>query len=107
VDGKSFQSAAYHEDGNLKFSDRPETAPVLHFGGPLQLTLLMPEWNRSDPEQDVRAWIGTWGTGRGAFAAIEYTRVPEHAHPMAEVEFPNRRPGAPPVRVRYPMNKRC
>jgi hypothetical protein len=107
IDGKTYQSAAYHEDGALQFAAQPQEAPVIHFDGPLAVTLLMPEWQRDDPTLDVRCWIGTWGVGRGAFAALEHERVPANVHPVAEIEYPNRTRGAPPIRAKYVLKQRC
>jgi hypothetical protein len=61
---------------------------------------LGPEEGEPDAIKEPRRGVGT-------FAAVETDTVPKEAHPVAEVEFPNRKHGGPPVRLRVTLPKRC
>ena len=43
LDGRVRQHAAYRDvNGVLQLADRPQEAPIIHFGGPWQITLMNP-----------------------------------------------------------------
>jgi len=120
----------------LAFADRPEDAPVIHFGGPLQMRLAMEggalfvpicydeqidarKWYAEHPPQYdmgglVRgesrllvAQIGTPGLGRGTFAALSAGIPPAGVHPVAELEVPARDPKGKAVRIKTDLDSRC
>jgi hypothetical protein len=94
--------------GILQFADRPQDAPVIHFGGPWQLTPLGPQRLTIGRERDVVLGVGTPGLGAGTTAYIDYEGViPENLFPTVEVTYPPKRPGEPPVRERYELKRRC
>lgn len=95
--------------GVLQFADTPAAAPVIHLGGPLQVTFSdeLPSL-RVGREADLVLSVGTPGIGPGTFAAIGYDgTVPEAAKPIVELSMPNAQPGAPPIRERLVIKDRC
>jgi hypothetical protein len=119
----------------LGFADRPQDAPIIHFGGPLNLQVSMengvlrvpinyddkpdPTWyEKHPPKYDewslVRgesrmlvAQIGTPGLGRGTFAALSAGIPPAGVHPAADIEFPPSDPKAKPTRLSVRLDSRC
>ena len=107
--------------GLLRFADRPQDAPVIHFNGPLAMrlhkwtgTLVMPaeapafyeeqKMARGQPFE-LCAQIGTPGRG-DTFAALSTEAVPAGVHPVADVEFRPQDPGKPPIKIRIPLKQR-
>jgi hypothetical protein len=87
----------------------PKDAPVIHFGGPLEMVLLggapLPAPGK---EGELVAVIGT-KSSTGHLAMIRHDRnLPPKAdaHPVAEVTFPGKG-GAKPVAVKVPLDQRC
>jgi len=113
-DGNGWGSYVYHQivladaNGALQFAGTPREAPVIHFGGPWQITL----WERvklmADCEYDIFLAIGTPGLGAGTTAFISYSPlVPEKLNPTIEIEYPSAKPGDPPLRVLHELKERC
>src|SRR5262249_52340848 len=51
-----------HRAGQLVFAERPQDAPVIHFGGPLTLCVGPDEkFRRGDDSGEVSFWLGTPG----------------------------------------------
>jgi hypothetical protein len=77
-------------NGLLQFADRPKEAPIIHFGGPWQVTLYGQHELTIDREADVVLGVGTPGIGPGTMAYINYDGViPEHAYPTVDIAFPS------------------
>jgi hypothetical protein len=119
----------------LAFADRPQDAPVIHFGGPLTLRVSMesgvlhipinyddkpePGWyDKHPPKYEERslvrgesrmlvAQVGTPGLGRGTFATVSAGVPPADRHPVADLEFPAADPKGKPVRVSARLDSRC
>jgi hypothetical protein len=95
-------------NGVLQFADRPQDAPVVHFGGPWQVTLHGRQRLTRGRDTDLFLAVGTPGVGPGTTAYLSYAGViPESAHPTLEVNYPPRGPGEAPVRERYEIKRRC
>jgi hypothetical protein len=95
-------------DGWLQFADRPQDAPVLHFGGPWTITLYSRPTLRLNREVEMYLGVGTPGRGQGTFVFIGYEgAVPADLFPRAEITFPPRRPGDAPVKAVYELKERC
>ena len=64
---------------------------------------------KGDREFEVSVGVGTKGLGKGTFVHLCYVKgaIPEGVFPTAELEFPNKTPGGPPVRVRAVLKQRC
>jgi hypothetical protein len=110
IDGRvSFLAGFIDLNGVLRFADTPATAPVIHFGGPLEVTFYgdLPTMRVGRASEFVLV-VGTPGAGPGTFAMVAYTdTVPQTAKPAAEVAFQPARPGAPPVKEKYEILERC
>jgi hypothetical protein len=113
----------------LRLGDKPQDAPVIHFGGPLAMRLSMEtgllyvpiNYDGGEPappyyEQEalvrgktmnLYAQVGTPGRGRGTFVTLSAGDVPAGVHPVAEVEFPAAGPGVKPVRKIVVLGGRC
>jgi hypothetical protein len=120
----------------LAFADRPEDAPIIHFGGPLSMRLAMEGGALFvpicyDEQVDSRKWyaehlpqyevgglvrgesrllvgqIGTPGLGRGTFAALSAGIPPAGVHPVGELEIPAADPKGQPVRIKAKLDSRC
>jgi hypothetical protein len=95
-------------DGALQFADRPEDAPVLHFGGPWTVALYGRPTFRVNREMEMYLALGTPGRGKGTFVYSGYEGlIPPGAYPRAEITFPGRKPGDPAVKVVYELKGRC
>lgn len=109
VGGRVQQRTFYVDvNGVLQFADRPQNAPVIHFGGPWQVTLFDRLRLTIRRETDVVLGVGTPGLGPGTTTWIDYEGViPETAYPTVEITYPAKRPGEPLVRERYELKRRC
>jgi hypothetical protein len=109
VGGRVHHRAFYVDvNGVLQFADRPRDAPVVHFGGPLQVTLFGRHRLTVGRVTDVVLGVGTCGLGPGTTAWIDYEGViPEKVYPTLEITYPPKRPGEPPVTQRYELPRRC
>lgn len=134
VNGSEMQSAGGQL---LRFADRPQDAPIVHFNGPLSLRLQMEtgvlhvpisydddspkrrRWYDDHPPKpkerklirgessSLYAQLGTQGLGRGTFVALSAGAVPEDVHPVAEIEFPTKDSKKPPIISRVVLKQRC
>jgi hypothetical protein len=83
------QQAGVDTNGFLRFANRPQEAPVIHFDGPLAMGLLAAQALVRGPKaEELSAWVGTPGRGAGTFASLVYEPIPADLHPLATVEFP-------------------
>jgi hypothetical protein len=109
VGGRVEQSAfVWDAKGLLQFAERPQDAPVIHFGGPWQISLFGPHRLTVGRETDVVLGVGTPGLGAGTTAWVDYEGViPEKVYPTVEITYPPTESGGPPVRERYELKRRC
>ena len=95
------------------FSERPQTAPVLHFDGPLTLGLgqnfgpLRRRFVRGPAPVDFAVNVLTPGLGEGALVTMDNRCAPADADPVAEIAFPSRHAGGKPIRVKAVLKERC
>lgn len=95
-------------DGDLQFSDRPQDAPVMHFGGPWTIALDNRTTFRVNREMPLYLVVGTPGRGNGTFVSTAYEGVvPPNVYPKAEITFPAQKPGEPPVKLLFEIKGRC
>ena len=91
------------------FGTSTESAPVVHFGGPL--TINVEEPFASNPvlkrDTDLRLSLGTQGDGQNAFAFQSNTELPNHVYPEVTVVFANRDPTKPAISKTIPLKGRC
>ena len=101
------------ETGNCVWGTKPKDAPVLHIGGPLQMGFETDaEYalkRKGDDEYELSVGVGTRGLGKGAFVHLGYAKdaIPKDKYPTAVLEFPNKKPGGPPVVVKAVIKQRC
>jgi hypothetical protein len=94
------------QDRQLVFANRPQDAPVVHFGGPLTLDIEPREkFSRGGDSEKVSFRLGTLGLGPGTFALMGLALVPEDVHPVAEVRFPPGKPGEKEVTRKYVLER--
>jgi hypothetical protein len=107
--GRVHQHASYTDDrGVLQFSDRPETAPMIHFGGPWQISLFSSHRFIIGRESDVVLAVGTPGVGPGTMASIDYENViPENVYPTLDVTYPPKDAEGTAQIYRYTLKRRC
>src|SRR5262245_32217921 len=103
----TMQMALVDHAGVLQFSDRAETAPIVHFGGPLRMALHPMQKMIRGQEGELRVGIGTPGLGNGTFAMRGYQGVPDDAKPIVDFEFPHKDDKAKPIKLRVTLKERC
>jgi hypothetical protein len=102
------RSSIIDSTGVLQFAERPQDAPILHFGGPWQVTLFGKHRLTIDREADVVLGVGSPGVGPGSTTWIDYEGViPENIYPTLEVVYLPKRPSDPPLREHYELKQRC
>jgi hypothetical protein len=103
VAGLGRQMASVDRSGELEFAASAKDAPVIHFNGPLTVDL----YHRQRPlvsnrKVQLTAIVGTRGEGRGTFALFCCDALAD-AWPAAQIEFPAKKPGDPPVVLRVSL----
>ena len=96
-------------NGVLQFAEKPADAPVVHFGGPLEITFYgeLPTMRVGRGTEFVMV-VGTPGVGPGTFAMLQYEDcIPKDAYPKAEVTFAPKKPGDKPVKELFELKERC
>jgi hypothetical protein len=92
----------------FRLADRPADACIVHFNGPLTPLHNGNEiLRRGKKDQDLAFVLGTPGLGDRTFAAVDYEDVPSDVFPVADIEFPAKAAGGPPIRSRVVLAKRC
>ncbi len=90
--------------GVLLFADTPEEAPIIHLGGPWEITLFGEGSVTAGRQKEVVLGIGTPGLGPGTTAFVGYKDlVPDGLFPKLDVTFPG---DAQPT-SEYVLRKRC
>lgn len=96
------------DTGVLQFAGRLQDAPIVHFGGPFQVTLSGSHQLTLDRETDVVLGVGTRGVGPGTFTWTDYENViPTDKFPTLDVVYPPKHPDESPLRQHYELKKRC
>jgi hypothetical protein len=110
--GRSFGSWG-DETGACVWGRTPRDAPVLHIGGPLQMGFeSRAEYaleRKGDGEFELSVGVGTKGLGKGAFVHLSYSgdAIPKDVFPTADLVYPSKTPGGPPVKVQAMLKQRC
>lgn len=95
-------------NGVLVFADKPAEAPVVHFGGPLEVNFYadLPTMRVGRGSHFVLV-VGTPGVGPGTFAMLYYEDcIPKDAYPKAEIIFTAGKSGEP-VKELFELKERC
>ncbi|MCI0462301.1 MAG: hypothetical protein L0Z62_35565 [Gemmataceae bacterium] len=95
--------------GVFQLTDTPAEAPVVHLGGPLQITFYLERPTlRVGRGGEFILVVGTPGVGPGTFAMVVYQdTIPEDAKPVAEFSLPAARSGDPPIQEKVTITDRC
>jgi len=102
------KSSLVDSTGVLQFADQPQNAPILHFGGPWQVTLFGKHQLMIDRETDVVLGVGSPGLGVGSFTWIDYENViPADKYPTLDVVYLPKRLGEAPLHEHYELKHRC
>ena len=89
TEGNTWQRAVVDKEGYLAFGNKPQTAPVLHFRGPLTIGLRFNHrFKRQGPAEDLDIMVGTPGVGPGIFVRYGHETVAKNLHPVVGIEFP-------------------
>jgi hypothetical protein len=109
VGGRVGQRTFFFDNaGVLQFADRPQDAPIIHFGGPWHAFLFSRNELTVGRERDIVLGVGTPGIGPSTTTFIDYEGViPENVYPTLEVTYPPKHPGEPPIHERYTLKRRC
>ena len=109
IGGRVHQSTSFQDiTGVLQFAERPKDAPIVHFGGPFQITLFGSHQLMVDRENDVGVGVTTRGLGPGTFVWTDYENViPTDRFPTLDLVYPPKHPGDRPLREHYELKKRC
>jgi hypothetical protein len=94
--------------GVLQFSERPQDAPIVHFGGPWQVTLFSQHQLMIGRETDVVLSVGSPGVGPGTFTWTAYENViPPDQFPTLDIVYPPKHPGEAHLREHFELKQRC
>jgi hypothetical protein len=107
--GNRVQQVTSPADGTvLQFAERPQDAPIIHFGGPWQITLSGKDPLTIDRETDVALGVGSPGLGAGTFAWTYYDHlIPTDKFPTLDIVYQPKHLGDPPLREHYELKHRC
>jgi hypothetical protein len=107
--GRVVQQAVFADyNGLLQFAPNPRDAPIIHFGGPLQISLAHPQRLQVGRSIDVILGVGSPGVGPGTMAYLFYDGViPQSACPKLAVTYPPLKPGEAPLKELYELRGRC
>jgi hypothetical protein len=110
LDGRlSFTAGFFDLTGLLQFAAKPADAPIIHFGGPLEISFYadLPTL-RVGREGELILVVGTPGVGPGTFAMLDYMdTIPEDARPIAEITYQPAKPGGKPLKELFEIKDRC
>lgn len=94
--------------GYLQLGKAPAEAPILHFGGPLQL---LPDRHQelvAGREHELSLAIGTPGIGAGSTILLGYEGViPQNAHPRVTLSFSSKEADKPSLESHATLTHRC
>jgi len=89
----------------LRFADRPQDAPVVHFSGPLGVFLRGPQTLTRGTTAALWAALGTQGLGKGTFAIIFDNKLYNETELIGEIEFPAKVEGARPIKLKIAFRR--
>jgi len=102
-------TAAGHEQrGRVRFAERAQDAPILHFDGPRILALndsVVPFEFRGGETSELTVVLTT--PGLDAEVRTDHAGISANVHPVAEIEFPPGSAEGEPIRLRVELKKRC
>jgi hypothetical protein len=108
-DRLAFVAGPVDSSGILQFGDTPMQAPVVHAGGPLQITFFLERPAlRVGRSTELTLVVGSPGVGAGTFAMLAYEgTMPDSARPTAEIHYQPAKQGNPPTSELFELKDRC
>jgi WD40 repeat protein len=108
TDGRILQIAGpFDLIGLLQFAEKPTDAPIIHFGGPWQVSLFHRHELKIGRQKEISLTVGTPGLGPGTTAHVTYEElIPKDVYPRVEIAFPPAREGSLSVRQSYELKMR-
>jgi hypothetical protein len=103
------QQAGYDPANKLRFADRPQDAPIVHFGGPIEISMYGSKPTLERKPSEIRFGLGTPGLGEGTFAAFQGCACPEGARQgqiTADIEFPKADAPGETIKVQTTLRNR-
>jgi hypothetical protein len=113
----------YRQIGDADLATDSRSAPEAHFHGPLtaqwpkerswmpaEAPLTLPKGGKPVELRVVTATMNAKNNGGAAVRTTDESNrrtFPKGIHPFVDVEFPPGKPGGPPIRKRYPIEKVC
>ena len=110
TDGRLEMSAGPADrKGLLVFQQKTADAPVIHFGGQLEVTFYGPQPRmRIGRSTEFMLTVGSPGFGPGTFVMLGYEdTIPKNVFPKAEITFAPSTPGATPINEHFELKERC
>jgi hypothetical protein len=109
IEGRVEQGTSFRDlHGLLQFAERPDAAPVIHFAGPLTVSLYDRPQLSIGRQKQLTLAVGTPGIGPGTTAVVSYEGlIPKNLHPRVDVIFPPEGKESVPVRGLYELKGRC
>jgi hypothetical protein len=98
---------AFGQYAFVGFADTPRKAPVVHFDGPLTIEVADKKVTLVRGRKPTDLGVTMVTRGLGSTVLVDYNGIPRNAHPVVEVEFPNKEPNGKPVTARYTLKLRC
>ncbi|QJW98943.1 RNA polymerase sigma factor [Frigoriglobus tundricola] len=95
---------------DLRFTDKPEDARVLHFSSPvitIRPSIILPTTLDAEKASEFRVQVGTPGVGAGSFVSFFYRDLAKNRNPIAEFTFQPARAGDEPIVKRVTLDERC
>jgi len=91
------------------FSKKRQDAPILRFDGQLTMRFALGKTPTFSVDQEckIEAEIGSNGRGPDSFVSMRYDAFPKDRHPIAEIEWPNREAGKPPIKQTVELDQHC
>ena len=109
IGGRVQQTASFLDvNGCLVFSDAPDEAPIINFGGPWEITLFSTPQLRIGRQTDIFLGVATPGRGPGTTVFVAYEElIPPDVEPEVAITFLSDEPDASPFRELYEIKGRC
>jgi hypothetical protein len=109
IDGRVEQGTSFRDlCGLLQFAEKPDAAPVIHFGGQWQIGFYDRPQLVVGRQKQLTLVVGTPGVGPGTTALVGYEElIPKDLYPKVQIVFPPEREGSVPCRELYELKGRC
>jgi hypothetical protein len=110
----------YRQYCDVELKERAGEAKIAHFDGPLTMGPRTVDWKApahlalvmGDKPTDLQGGVGTMDAEHGCWVMVrshqgDKSAFPDGVFPILEVQFPPKRPGDPPLKKQYQLDKFC